>query len=56
MAAEDKPLVWLRGEVKTPPFSFDARIEAGVSATATARGTTVAAAFTTHAEHWNSLP
>ena len=30
MAAEDKPLVWLRGEVKTPPFRFDARVEAGV--------------------------
>ena len=26
----DKPLVWLRGEVKTPPFSREARIEAGV--------------------------
>lgn len=26
----DKPLVWLRGEVKTPPFSAEARIEAGV--------------------------
>ncbi len=25
----DKPLVWLRGEVKTPPFSADARLEAG---------------------------
>jgi|ERR1041385_251444 phage-related protein len=24
-----KPLVWLHGEVKTPPFSRDARIEAG---------------------------
>lgn len=24
-----KPLVWLRGEVKTPPFSALARIEAG---------------------------
>jgi phage-related protein len=24
-----KPLVWLRGEVKTPPFSTQARIEAG---------------------------
>ena|SRR5437867_4341644 len=24
-----KPLVWLRGEIKTPPFSADARIEAG---------------------------
>jgi len=30
MAADDKPLVWLRGEVKTPPFSSAARIEAGV--------------------------
>jgi phage-related protein len=25
----DKPLVWLEGEVKTPPFSTQARIEAG---------------------------
>jgi len=25
----DKPLVWLAGEVKTPPFSFNARVEAG---------------------------
>jgi len=24
-----KPLVWLKGEVKTPPFSAEARIEAG---------------------------
>ena len=29
MAATDKPLVWLRGEVKTPPFSAAARLEAG---------------------------
>ena len=29
MPAADKPLVWLRGEIKTPPFSFDARLEAG---------------------------
>ena len=26
----DKPLVWLHGEVKTPPLSTDARIDAGV--------------------------
>ena len=25
----DKPLVWLEGEVKTPPFSTEARVEAG---------------------------
>jgi phage-related protein len=30
MAGDDKPLVWLRGEVKTPPFTAAARIEAGV--------------------------
>ena len=26
--ADDKPLVWLKGEVKTPPFSQPARLEA----------------------------
>jgi len=26
----DKPLVWLKGEIKTPPFSAQARVEAGV--------------------------
>jgi len=25
----DKPLVWLHGEIKTPPFSRTARLEAG---------------------------
>ena len=25
----DKPLVWLHGEIKTPPFSPEARVEAG---------------------------
>ncbi|MGE0103302.1 MAG: type II toxin-antitoxin system RelE/ParE family toxin [Blastocatellales bacterium] len=29
MSEFDKPLVWLSGEIKTPPFSTDARIEAG---------------------------
>ena len=29
MPATDKPLVWLHGEVRTPPFSRDARVEAG---------------------------
>lgn len=29
MAPGDKPLVWLRGEVRTPPFSAAARQEAG---------------------------
>jgi phage-related protein len=30
MGIQDKPLVWLHGEVKTPPLSQAARIEAGV--------------------------
>ena len=29
MKQTEKPLVWLHGEVKTPPFSSAARIEAG---------------------------
>ena len=29
MNPADKPLVWLHGEVKTPPFSKEARLEAG---------------------------
>ena len=30
MSPKDKPLLWLHGEVKTPPFSAEARLEAGV--------------------------
>ena len=30
MVDADKPIVWLHGEVKTPPFSANARIEAGI--------------------------
>ena len=29
MNSHDKPLVWLHGEVKTPPFSKNARLETG---------------------------
>ena len=29
MDRDDKPLVWLQGEIKTPPFSLEARIETG---------------------------
>lgn len=29
MSPKDKPLVWLEGEIKSPPFSKAARIEAG---------------------------
>src|SRR6266849_7208145 len=30
MSAGGKPLVWLHGEIKTPPFSQEARAEAGM--------------------------
>mgnify|MGYP001813520228 FL=1 len=29
MSPKDKPLVWMHGEVKTPPFSKLARLQAG---------------------------
>jgi phage-related protein len=29
MTSSDKPLVWLHGEIETPPFSKTGRIEAG---------------------------
>jgi phage-related protein len=30
MSPTDKPVVWLHGQVKTPPFSPAARLEAGI--------------------------
>ena len=30
MLDDNKPLVWLHGKIKTPPFTAEARIEAGV--------------------------
>lgn len=30
MRHQSRPLVWLKGEVKTPPFSQEARVETGV--------------------------
>ena len=41
MSPEDKPLVWLHGEVKTPPWSSAARIEAGVLLRRLQRGETL---------------
>lgn len=29
MSPDDKPLVWLHGKIKSPPFSPGARVEAG---------------------------
>lgn len=38
----DKPLVWLRGQVKTPPFSTEARIEIGMLLRRLQRGELIA--------------
>jgi len=42
MGPGDKPLVWLRGEIKTPPFSATARIEAGLLLRRLQRGESLA--------------
>jgi Phage-related protein len=41
MRPSDKPLVWLHGEIKTPPLSKVARLEAGVLLRRLQRGETV---------------
>lgn len=41
MSRGDKPLVWLRGEIKTPPFSAAARTEAGFLLRPLQRGETL---------------
>ncbi|HAM33858.1 MAG TPA: transposase [Deltaproteobacteria bacterium] len=38
MSPNDKPLVWLSGEVKTPPFSQAGRLEVGYLLRALQRG------------------
>jgi phage-related protein len=42
MSKADKPLVWLKHGIKTPPFSADARIEAGVLLRRLQRGEKIA--------------
>jgi hypothetical protein len=42
---DDRPLVWLHGEVKTPPFSRAARVEIGSLLRRVQRGE---APFTAH--------
>ncbi len=41
-AKRDKPLAWLHGEIKTPPFSAAARVEAGVLLRRLQRGESIA--------------
>jgi len=38
MSQKDKPLAWLHGEVRTPPFSRAARLDAGFLLRALQRG------------------
>lgn len=38
MSPNDKPLAWLHGEIRTPPFSASARLEAGFLLRALQRG------------------
>jgi len=38
MKSEDKPLVWLHGEIKTPPFSKEARLKTGLLLRALQKG------------------
>jgi phage-related protein len=42
VASSDKSLVWLEGEIKTPPFSQTARLEAGYLLRRLQRGKTLA--------------
>jgi phage-related protein len=42
VASADKPLVWLHGEIKTPPFAAVARIEAGMLLRRLQRGESLA--------------
>jgi hypothetical protein len=56
MPQADKPLAWLHGEIKTPPFSTEARIEAGVLlASPATRRERSASALASHAEHRQGL-
>jgi phage-related protein len=41
MSPTDKPLLWLHGEVKSPPLSSAARIEAGILLRRLQRGETL---------------
>jgi phage-related protein len=41
VASTDKPLAWLHGEVKSPPFSSEARLEAGYLLRSLQRGESV---------------
>ena len=56
MSQKDKPLAWLHGEVRTPPFSRAARLEAGFLSRALQRGESVDAALAPDAVHRAAVP
>jgi len=56
MSSNDKPLVWLHGEVQTPPFSKTARLEAGYLLRALrGGGEFIPAAVSPDTFHWSTL-
>ena len=38
MSENAKPLAWIHGEIKTPPFSEDAKLQAGFSIKKASKG------------------
>jgi hypothetical protein len=56
MSPNDKPLVWFHGEVHSPPFSNDARIEAGYLLRLLQKGEIIFATFATDAINRKKLP
>jgi hypothetical protein len=51
MSPRNKPLVWLHGEIKMPPFTKTARIEAGYLLREATRDRADAATFETYARN-----
>jgi hypothetical protein len=51
-----KPLVWLKGEVKTPPFTQTARLEVGYLLRLLQEGESRTSALTAHAGYWRTVP
>ena len=55
MSPNDKPLVWLHGEVQTPPFSKTARLGRVFASCFAAGGEIIPAAVPPDAFHWGAL-
>ena len=55
MSPNDKPLVWLHGEVQTPPFSKTARLKQDICFVLCSGGEIILAAVPPDAFHWGAL-